>query len=217
MRFIRALNYFIFMHPRFDVRFSASFLEKEEKSSLIAKYFLFYDFSWKYLCKTWWYHENFRNQRKCFQNIHLSIMTKNSLSKDIHMSTIGVKTQFVFNWCQATIGFQRGHWLRGSKISQKFHGSSNVSLWRWSKYGYVSLNEFFMSFSINSKSFKTHIFRHITIPLMNWGGARKLFKISEKIKPDHISLPKCFLTYLNQLRSKISKGLIFLIRGENVI
>ena len=63
-----------------------------------------------------------------------------------------------FNWCQATIGFQRGHWLRGSKISQKFHGSSNVSLWRWSKYGYVSLNEFFMSFSINSKSFKNSYF-----------------------------------------------------------
>ena len=97
VRFIRALNYFIFMHPRSDVRFSASFLEKEEKSSFIAKYFLFYDFSWRYLCKTWWYHENFfRNQRKCFQNIHLSIMTKNTLSKDIHMSIIGVKTQFVF-------------------------------------------------------------------------------------------------------------------------
>ena len=132
---------------------------------------------------------------------------------------------YVYNWCQDTICFQlvsSHNWFsKGSLIEGeqdfKFHGSSNVSLWRWSKYGYVSLNEFFMSFSINSKSFKTHIFRHITIPPHELRGSTKMFQLSEKIKPDHIPLPKCFLTYLNQLRSKISKGLIFLIRGENVI
>ena len=91
------------------------FLKKEEKSSLIAKYFLFYDFSWKYLCKTWWYHENFRNQRKCFQNIHLSIMTKTTLSKDIHMSTIGVKTQFVFQLVSSHNWFSKGSLIEGEQ------------------------------------------------------------------------------------------------------
>ena len=31
-----SLNYFIFMHPRSDVRFSASFLEQEEKTSFLS-------------------------------------------------------------------------------------------------------------------------------------------------------------------------------------
>ena len=135
------------------------FLNKKRNLLSIAKYFLFYDFSWRYLCKTWWYHENFRNQRKCFQNIHLSIMTKNSLSK---------RHTYVYIWCQDTICFQlvSSHKLvlkgvidwGGARFHKKFHGSSNVSLWRWSRYGYVSLNEFFMSFSINSKSFKNSYF-----------------------------------------------------------
>ena len=36
-----SLNYFIFLHPRSDVRFSASFLEQEEKSSLLPNTFSF--------------------------------------------------------------------------------------------------------------------------------------------------------------------------------
>ena len=33
------------------------FMIKKISLLFIAKYFLFYDFSKKYLCKTWWYHE----------------------------------------------------------------------------------------------------------------------------------------------------------------
>ena len=51
------MDYFISMFLRNDVRFSASFLVHEEKSSFYCQYFPFYDFSEKYLCKTWWYHD----------------------------------------------------------------------------------------------------------------------------------------------------------------
>ena len=37
-------------------------LHKKRNLLFIAKYFIFFDFSRKYLCKTWWYHESFRNQ-----------------------------------------------------------------------------------------------------------------------------------------------------------
>ena len=37
-------------------------LQKTRNRLFIAKYFFFFDFSRKYLCKTWWYHESFRNQ-----------------------------------------------------------------------------------------------------------------------------------------------------------
>ena len=49
---------------------------------------LFYDFSRKYLCKTWWYHENFRNPMDCFRKLHHSI-NDNNFS---YLTTIGVKT-----------------------------------------------------------------------------------------------------------------------------
>ena len=51
------MDYFISMFPRSNVRFSALFLDKEEKSSFYRQYFPFYHFSGKCLCKTWWYHE----------------------------------------------------------------------------------------------------------------------------------------------------------------
>ena len=146
--------------------------------------------------------------------IHLSIKTKNSLSKDILMLTIGVKTQFLFNWCQATIGL-KGVFDWGGARFHKFHGSSNVSLWRWSKYGYVSSNKFFMSFSLKSKSFiKSSVLTHNSPPY-RLRGSSTMFHLSEKIKPGHIFSQK-FPNYLNQLRSKISKDLIFFIGGENV-
>ena len=50
VKFIRA---WITLHPRSDVRLSASFLVKEEKSSLHLKYFSFNDSSGKYLLLTW--------------------------------------------------------------------------------------------------------------------------------------------------------------------
>ena len=72
------------------------FLYKKRNLIFIAKYFLFYDFSRKYLCKTWWYHENFRNQRKMLSEYQsLNHDQKTLYQKDIHMSTFGVKTQFV--------------------------------------------------------------------------------------------------------------------------
>ena len=52
----KGMSYFIFVPFRFDVRLSASFLVKEEKSSLRLKYFYFKDSSGKYLLQTWWYH-----------------------------------------------------------------------------------------------------------------------------------------------------------------
>ena len=103
------------------------FLNKKRNLLFIAKYFLFYDFSRKYLCKTWWYHENFINQMKCFKNIHLSIKTKNSLSKDLLMFTIGVKTQFIFKFGSSHNWFSKGSLIEGEQ-DFKFHGSSNVSL-----------------------------------------------------------------------------------------
>ena len=51
-------------------------LHKKSNLLFIAKYFIFYDFSRKYLCKTWWYHESFRNQMVYFLKFHLSINDK---------------------------------------------------------------------------------------------------------------------------------------------
>ena len=126
------------------------------------------------------------------------------------------KHNLFHNWCQDTIGLQRGHWLRGSKISKKLSWIIKMFHFeRWSEYGYVSLNEFFMSFSSISKSFKTHIFRHITIPpIMNWGGARKLFKISDTFKPDHISLPKMFFNVFKSIEIQNLKGFDILDQGR---
>ena len=117
-----------------------------------------------------------------------------------------------YNWCQDTIGFKKGSLIEGEQdFTKSCHGSLKLFHFeRWSEHGYVSLNEFFMSFSLISKSFKTHSFWHITIlPIMNWGGARKLFKYQTRLNQTTFLFPKCFSTNLNQLRSKISKGLIF--------
>ena len=41
-------------------------LQKKRNLLFIAKYFIFYDFSRKYLCKTWWYHESFKSPMEYF-------------------------------------------------------------------------------------------------------------------------------------------------------
>lgn len=68
----KGMNYFIFVPFRSDVRLSASFLVKEEKSSLHLKYFSFNDSSGKYLFQTWWYHGFWRSNKleMCFTICH---------------------------------------------------------------------------------------------------------------------------------------------------
>ena len=86
----------------------------------------------------------------------------------------------IFYWCQDTIGL-KGVIDWGGARFHKFHGSSNVSLSIWSKYGYVSLNEFFMSFSINSKSFKNSYFStHNHPPSWIEGEHKNLFQLIRK-------------------------------------
>ena len=131
------------------------------------------------------------------RHINVYIWCQNSIC-----FSIGVKTQLVFkgviDW-----GGARFH-KKLSRIIKMFHFE------RWSEYGYVSLNEFFMSFSSKSKSFKTHIFWHITIPPLWIEGEREnCSKYQKSLNQTTFLFPKCFSTYLNQLRSKISKGLIF--------
>ena len=81
---------------------------------------------------------------------------------------------------------------------------------------YVSVYEFFMSFSLNSKSFRNSSFlTHNMLPQglrgSNVSSHNQLF----------LNLTTFFSqnlwTYLNHLRSQISTGLKFLIGGENVI
>ena len=130
---------------------------------------------------------------------------------------------YVYNWCQDTICFQlvsSHNWFsKGSLIEGeqdfKFHGSSNISLWRWSRYGYVSLNEFFMSFSINSKSFKNSYFwTHNHPPSWIEGERENCSKISEKIKPDHTSLPKLFPNLFKSIEIQNLKGFDIFDQGR---
>ena len=41
-----------------------------------------------------------------------------TLYQKIYLCLQLVSRHNIFNWCQDTIGLKRGHWLRGSKISQ---------------------------------------------------------------------------------------------------
>ena len=52
-------------------------LQKKKNLLFIAKYFIFYDFSRKYLCKSWWYHESFRNPMEYCHKLHHSINDNN--------------------------------------------------------------------------------------------------------------------------------------------
>ena len=86
-------------------------LYKKRNLLFIAKYSLFYDFSKKYLCKTWWYHESFRNPMEYFCKIHHSINDNNVL--------------FTKNWCQDHYWCQDHNWLNrvidwGGEWFQKF-------------------------------------------------------------------------------------------------
>ena len=152
------------------------FLKKERNLLSITEYFIFYDFSWRYLCKTWWYHENFKKLKKMLSEYP-------SLNHD---QKLFIKRHtYVYNWCQDTTCFSisvkpqlvlKGviDW-GGARFHKKFSWSIKMFHFeRWSEYGYVSLNEFFMSFSINSKSFKTHCFWHITIPPHELRGSAKI-------------------------------------------
>ena len=86
---------------------------------------------------------------------------------------------------------------------------------RWSEYGYVSLNEFFMSFLEYLKIIQNSFFlAHNHPPIMNWGGARKLFKISDTFKPDHISLPKMFFNVFKSIEIQNLKGFDILDQGR---
>ena len=73
-------------------------LQKKRNLLFIAKYFIFYDFSRKYLCKTWWYHESFRNPMDYFRKLHHTI-------NDINV--------FIYkNWCQGHYWCQDHNWLK---------------------------------------------------------------------------------------------------------
>ena len=66
----------------------------------------------------------FRNQWKTFQNINLSIMTKNLYQKDIQMSTFGVETQFVFQLVSRHNWFSKGSLIEGEQdFTKSCHGS----------------------------------------------------------------------------------------------
>ena len=49
---------------------------------------------------------------------------------------------------------------------------------------------------------------------MNWGGAQKLFQLSEKIKPDHISLPKMFSNLFKSIETQNLKGFDIFDQGR---
>ena len=118
-----------------------------------------------------------------------------------------------FNWCQDTIGFQKGSLIEGE---QDFIKSCHGSL-KWFHFAKLMIQVWLCApkwisheFLVNLKIIQNSFFlAHNHPPIMNWGGARKLFKYQTRLNQTTFLFPKCFSTYLNQLRSKISKGLIF--------
>ena len=119
-----------------------------------------------------------------------------------------------FNWCQDTIGFQKGSLIEGE---QDFIKSYHVSL-KWFHFDKMMIqvwlcapkwisHEFLAYLKIIQNSlFSTH--NHPPHHELR-GSAKIVQKYQTSLNLTTFLFPKCFSTYLNQLRSKISKGLIF--------
>ena len=90
-----------------------------------------------------------------------------------------------------------------------------VSLWKmiqvWLCAPKWISHEFLAYLKIIQNSF---FFAHNHPPIMNWGGARKLFKISDTFKPDHISLPKMFFNVFKSIEIQNLKGFDILDQGR---
>ena len=202
-----SVNYFIFMHPRSNVRFSAVFLDKEEKSSfyhqLLSLLWFFrkvfvqnlvvpWDFDWK------------SNWTQKFDKIFTQSMTL-IVYENIYALTS------VIDW--------GGEWfLKILCIIKTPHTSYIKPCNKKICDGYVSeWVNFQRVFVKTSNILITLQVWHITTSLTVWGGARKSSFFQKILKLTAFLSQKRFLIYLNQLRSKISKDLKFLIRGENVI
>ena len=123
-----------------------------------------------------------------------------------------------FNWCQDTIGFQKGSSIEGEQdFIKSYHGSLKwfhfaklmIQVWlcapKWISH------EFLAYLKIIQNSF---FLAHNHPPIMNWGGARKLFKISDTFKPDHISLPKMFFNVFKSIEIQNLKGFDILDQGR---
>ncbi len=136
-------------------------------------------------------------------------MTKKSLSKR-HIK--------IYIWCQDTIGFQKGSLIEGE---QDFIKSCHGSL-KWFHFAKLMIqvwlcapkwisHEFLAYLKIIQNSF---FLAHNHPPIMNWGGARKLFKISDTFKPDHISLSKMFFNVFKSIEIQNLKGFDILDQGR---
>ena len=90
-----------------------------------------------------------------------------------------------------------------------------VSLWKmiqvWLCAPKWISHEFLVYLKIIQNSF---FLAHNHPPIMNWGGARKLFKISDTFKPDHISLPKMFFNVFKSIEIQNLKGFDILDQGR---
>ena len=122
-----------------------------------------------------------------------------------------------FNWCQDTIGFQKGSSIEGEQdfIKKLSWIIKMVSLWKmiqvWLCAPKWISHEFLVYLKIIQNSF---LLAHNHPPIMNWGGVRKWFKISDTFKPDHISLPKMFFNVFKSIEIQNLKGFDILDQGR---
>ena len=79
----------------------------------------------------------------------------------------------------------------------------------------MSLNEFFMSFSLISKSFKTHSFWHITIP-PSWieGERENCSKYQTRVNQTTFLFPKMFFIVFKSIEIQNLKGFDILDQGR---